>query len=50
MPMKESETGTLVRAKQRQKEVAKLGTYGKIIDVIKEFLNFILKHTETGTL
>jgi hypothetical protein len=33
-----------------EKEVAKLEVYGKTIDGIKEFLNFLLKNTDTGTL
>jgi hypothetical protein len=31
-----------------EKEIAKLEVYGKTIDGIKEFLNFLLKNTDTG--
>jgi hypothetical protein len=33
-----------------EKEVAKLEVYGKTIDGIKEFLNFLLKNTDTGIM
>ena len=32
-----------------EKELPKLEVYGKTIDGIKEFLNFLLQNAETGT-